>query len=151
MIRRPPRSTRTDTLFPYTTLIRSRRPGVLETGRRDRIHHACGRHHPDGRQVHVQRRRRQCRGRAGRCRRRGTAAPPPHGHPPPMNRNLVPLLVAGALLATVPGLAPLHAAPHADPSVRLASPSNTVRDNTDTHPPTLESPRARLPPAPPHA
>src|SRR3546814_9792656 len=26
MIRRPPRSTRTDTLFPYTTLCRSRRP-----------------------------------------------------------------------------------------------------------------------------
>src|SRR3546814_12730483 len=31
MIRRPPRSTRTDTLFPYTTLFRSRalRPGML--------------------------------------------------------------------------------------------------------------------------
>src|SRR3546814_13688013 len=28
MIRRPPRSTRTDTLFPYTTLFRSRRPSV---------------------------------------------------------------------------------------------------------------------------
>src|SRR3546814_12065940 len=27
MIRRPPRSTRTDTLFPYTTLFRSRSPG----------------------------------------------------------------------------------------------------------------------------
>src|SRR3546814_19656796 len=27
MIRRPPRSTRTDTLFPYTTLFRSYRPG----------------------------------------------------------------------------------------------------------------------------
>src|SRR3546814_8299506 len=27
MIRRPPRSTRTDTLFPYTTLFRSRRKG----------------------------------------------------------------------------------------------------------------------------
>src|SRR3546814_2737555 len=26
MIRRPPRATRTDTLFPYTTLFRSRRP-----------------------------------------------------------------------------------------------------------------------------
>src|SRR3546814_4185520 len=31
MIRRPPRSTRTDTLFPYTTLFRSEgRPGKLE-------------------------------------------------------------------------------------------------------------------------
>src|SRR3546814_6573051 len=29
MIRRPPRSTRTDTLFPYTTLFRSVRYGVL--------------------------------------------------------------------------------------------------------------------------
>src|SRR3546814_16025142 len=28
MIRRPPRSTRTDTLFPYTTLFRSERRGV---------------------------------------------------------------------------------------------------------------------------
>src|SRR3546814_18505825 len=30
MIRRPPRSTRTDTLFPYTTLFRSQ-PGLSET------------------------------------------------------------------------------------------------------------------------
>src|SRR3546814_18274954 len=29
MIRRPPRSTRTDTLFPYTTLFRSRPTGEL--------------------------------------------------------------------------------------------------------------------------
>src|SRR3546814_12708430 len=29
MIRRPPRSTRTDTLFPYTTLFRSQRDGKL--------------------------------------------------------------------------------------------------------------------------
>src|SRR3546814_10741703 len=28
MIRRPPRSTRTDTLFPYTTLFRSHRQGL---------------------------------------------------------------------------------------------------------------------------
>src|SRR3546814_14330446 len=30
MIRRPPRSTRTDTLFPYTTLFRSGDPRLLE-------------------------------------------------------------------------------------------------------------------------
>src|SRR3546814_4076208 len=30
MIRRPPRSTRTDTLFPYTTLFRSRDAGHVE-------------------------------------------------------------------------------------------------------------------------
>src|SRR3546814_5129461 len=31
MIRRPPRSTRTDTLFPYTTLFRSDRSGPMPT------------------------------------------------------------------------------------------------------------------------
>src|SRR3546814_11988427 len=31
MIRRPPRSTRTDTLFPYTTLLRSLRPPIPAT------------------------------------------------------------------------------------------------------------------------
>src|SRR3546814_17679218 len=36
MIRRPPRSTRTDTLFPYTTLFRSRETfGSLEEWRQD--------------------------------------------------------------------------------------------------------------------
>src|SRR3546814_9276648 len=39
MIRRPPRSTRTDTLFPYTTLFRSRGgvevSGHIDIGRRD--------------------------------------------------------------------------------------------------------------------
>src|SRR3546814_5613760 len=39
MIRRPPRSTRTDTLFPYTTLFRSR----LRTGNRQHI--------PDARRI----------------------------------------------------------------------------------------------------
>src|SRR3546814_18810185 len=33
MIRRPPRSTRTDTLFPYTTLFRSHRQGEGRLGR----------------------------------------------------------------------------------------------------------------------
>src|SRR3546814_19649295 len=31
MIRRPPRSTLTDTLFPYTTLFRSDRPAALDS------------------------------------------------------------------------------------------------------------------------
>src|SRR3546814_9352287 len=35
MIRRPPRSTRTDTLFPYTTLFRSPGKGVAGKGVRD--------------------------------------------------------------------------------------------------------------------
>src|SRR3546814_1457384 len=36
MIRRPPRSTRTDTLLPYTTLFRSRRAGGVLDMRLDR-------------------------------------------------------------------------------------------------------------------
>src|SRR3546814_2236506 len=32
MIRRPPRSTRTDTLFPYTTLFRSEEPHRIQPG-----------------------------------------------------------------------------------------------------------------------
>src|SRR3546814_11038837 len=47
MLRRPPRSTRTDTLFPYTTLFRSRvQPGcplLLPGGRRHRAVRALGR------------------------------------------------------------------------------------------------------------
>src|SRR3546814_5199538 len=40
MIRRPPRSTRTDTLFPYTTLFRSLRRWSRTTGgRSDATHH----------------------------------------------------------------------------------------------------------------
>src|SRR3546814_3733536 len=44
MIRRPPRSTRTDTLFPYTTLFRSRPAagaagrGAVPEGRGDQVH-----------------------------------------------------------------------------------------------------------------
>src|SRR3546814_7374140 len=34
MIRRPPRSTRTDTLFPYTTLFRSRKGGAAHRAHR---------------------------------------------------------------------------------------------------------------------
>src|SRR3546814_8736148 len=38
MIRRPPRSTRTDTLVPYTTLFRSRRRRHRPRTRQDRCH-----------------------------------------------------------------------------------------------------------------
>src|SRR3546814_4285124 len=49
MIRRPPRSTRTDTLFPYTTLFRSRRdpPGGHPRSRRARAHRLDRRPHRD--------------------------------------------------------------------------------------------------------
>src|SRR3546814_1789134 len=42
MIRRPPRSTRTDTLFPYTTLFRS----TPDRDRSGRNPHLFGRRHP---------------------------------------------------------------------------------------------------------
>src|SRR3546814_5429939 len=45
MIRRPPRSTRTDTLFPYTTLFRSAIPGSRAGLREDR--HTRGRNRSD--------------------------------------------------------------------------------------------------------
>src|SRR3546814_18371555 len=45
MIRRPPRSTRTDTLVPYTTLFRSDR---RQEGRREQLHReAVQRRHPE--------------------------------------------------------------------------------------------------------
>src|SRR3546814_6218316 len=39
MIRRPPRSTRTDTLFPYTTLFRSDRDASARARARHRLRH----------------------------------------------------------------------------------------------------------------
>src|SRR3546814_2204062 len=49
MIRRPPRSTRTDTLFPYTTLFRSRGRGIDPLPRI--VRHRCRkRFQPFGRQ-----------------------------------------------------------------------------------------------------
>src|SRR3546814_6191999 len=55
MIRRPPRSTRTDTLFPYTTLFRSgvavAEHGEVGTGLGDRLVDLVGDHHRRDRQV----------------------------------------------------------------------------------------------------
>src|SRR3546814_5351178 len=48
MIRRPPRSTRTDTLFPYTTLFRSRCAGQHVVAERDPCH-SCAVAHRDRR------------------------------------------------------------------------------------------------------
>src|SRR3546814_9585020 len=79
MIRRPPRSTRTDTLFPYTTLFRSLHP-------RDRWLHRPGRrdHAAQGRQPGADRRAGQGHRRldarqprvAGTSTTRSTAPPP---------------------------------------------------------------------------
>src|SRR3546814_2789627 len=48
MIRRPPRSTRTDTLFPYTTLFRSDQDGIAEGRDEGDLAHP---HRLDGEQV----------------------------------------------------------------------------------------------------
>src|SRR3546814_15051431 len=68
MIRRPPRSTRTDTLFPYTTLFRSRH-GADDL---DALHHSGRRSGPRGDAPGAQARRPAavCRARAI-ARRRG--------------------------------------------------------------------------------
>src|SRR3546814_5114517 len=51
MIRRPPRSTRTDTLFPYTTLFRSVEPGSPAAAPERRLYRASGKHVAAGRPV----------------------------------------------------------------------------------------------------
>src|SRR3546814_18522659 len=50
MIRRPPRSTRTDTLFPYTTLFRSEDQQAEDMGtvRGEWFHHDRARYHAEG-------------------------------------------------------------------------------------------------------
>src|SRR3546814_16860682 len=59
MIRRPPRSTRTDTLFPYTTLFRSlahiRIAGENREGAKHDLHHAIETGYP---RIHATNRRR---------------------------------------------------------------------------------------------
>src|SRR3546814_3372930 len=70
MIRRPPRSTRTDTLFPYTTLFRS----AGEAGAGSRQYHEPGQD-PAGLAAAGERPRRRRRAQCRRARRRraGTA------------------------------------------------------------------------------
>src|SRR3546814_17101306 len=62
MIRRPPRSTRTDTLFPYTTLFRSRPAGRSTAKTRSAGPGGC----------------RRARSAGCRTRRRGTTRGPAH-------------------------------------------------------------------------
>src|SRR3546814_7414642 len=69
MIRRPPRSTRTDTLFPYTPLFRS--PDGAERPAADAARRRVGRaRHPGGRHAAGHRRRPAHDGPAGAADRR---------------------------------------------------------------------------------
>jgi len=62
-----------------------------------------------------------------------------------MNRKLTSLLVAGALLAAVPGLAPVQAAPQAAAAnATQATPSKLVLENSERILSTLESRRAEF-------
>src|SRR3546814_4977054 len=75
MLRRPPRSTRTDTLFPYTTLFRSSQAETRDDGRAGHDT-GCG----DGRCVPARRRGGAARGvRAGVDRRAPRRRRPQHG------------------------------------------------------------------------
>src|SRR3546814_7117111 len=85
MIRRPPRSTRTDTLFPYTTLFRSRHKADPPDCRTDP---GCWR--PASRSSH------RCRSRYRQHARKGSAMTSQHdqpgrieasGIPPPLGGN----------------------------------------------------------------
>ncbi|GAB3311350.1 MlaC/ttg2D family ABC transporter substrate-binding protein [Luteimonas notoginsengisoli] len=62
-----------------------------------------------------------------------------------MNRKLLPLLVAGALLASAPALLPVHAAPQAAAAATTQpTPSKLVLDNSQRILTTLESRRAEF-------
>ncbi len=62
-----------------------------------------------------------------------------------MNRKLIPLLVAGTLLAAAPGLLPVQAAPQAAAAANMqGSPCKLVLDNSQRILSTLESRRAEF-------
>src|SRR3546814_12307572 len=48
MLRQPPRSTRTDTIFPYTTLFRSNARGAVSKGMTLKYQALSGHHKPEG-------------------------------------------------------------------------------------------------------
>src|SRR3546814_12506919 len=75
MLRRPPRSTRTDTLFPYTTLFRSATPG---TSRKTPTFRLRDRHEPPPRYRPV---------RLPRCRQEHLAQPHPEEPRRPPRRS----------------------------------------------------------------
>src|SRR3546814_20660869 len=89
--RRPPRSTRTDTLFPYTTLFRSpvlHRPGRLARG----VHHRRQRNH----------RARQARGRLCVVRQRVRLQLPGGSRRTTRHRRGIPAVPEGLSRATDP-------------------------------------------------
>src|SRR3546814_16768799 len=121
MIRRPPRSTRTDTLFPYTTLFRSTRAARSSRPRRD----GTPRSAPPAPAC-----------RPARCRRSPTSAFP--GSAPTRARQR----------ATAYHQHPHH--PEHHPLGTFPPPHNTPRDRTsgvtDPRPPGPPPPRGQPPP-----
>src|SRR3546814_11085555 len=124
MIRRPPRSTRTDTLFPYTTRFRSFGAGLHPAP----AHPDPGARHPDAALPHPRRRRRTSygvrrdpRGRAALLRRTPRLVPlrppaTPHGR----LRHLAGRGRPHPRHLAVPGRLPAHGSyGSADPGPRL--------------------------------
>src|SRR3546814_5917617 len=114
MIRRPPRSTRTDTLFPYTTLFRSARPAVATAPRSFALHPLPG-HRTTGAEPEYQQ---------AQCPewRRGEASIQPatdehadqrrHHDGPAQRADQRQILRQRALALARPALAPRVAQPH---------------------------------------
>src|SRR3546814_19362544 len=123
MIRRPPRSTRTDTLFPYTTLFRS--------GRVDRDRARLGRAH---RRLHVrgQESRQEeivdCPSRLTQCDRGAhhKASPFVLGESPMLFRAALLLGAAVLPLSAVAQASPQTAAPAAAPVKPIAFTQRTL-------------------------
>src|SRR3546814_16659114 len=119
MIRRPPRSTRTDTLFPYTTLFRSRVEDALHTQNQEK-------HRPqqDGTAQHpvyhgfspVFRRQGCGMGKESAIYSIGAAANVRSIQPPPRTR---PSSVASSRPAACPGATPYSPAANTRPSPYL--------------------------------
>src|SRR3546814_20178097 len=137
MIRRPPRSTRTDTLFPYTTLFRSRKDGSLYRS------HLQAR--PSRRRRPVAQEPDACVGLQVQA---GTETRPPRRDQPP-SRPAVRLRPPAA--SEAPGPAPLRPARPPLPQLLQARPAPAAHHRRApaavAHTPPAQPP---LPPALPH-
>src|SRR5690606_22900392 len=127
-----------------------RRPGGVQARRGAGVHHPGRRPDADGRQVHVQRRRRQCRARrrAARARRfprSGRRNDPMPPRIPRIPRNALALALAATLLAAAPVLSFAQATPAPAAAASMqGSPSQLVLDNTRRVLETIEARRAEF-------
>src|SRR3546814_20293818 len=130
-IRRPPRSTRTDTLFPYTTLFRSR--DLFRRSPRSALAHAVG-----GRRPAV----------AGRLSAHGWAGPGLRGHGPVVE-FVGPVLHAGTLRGSLSRSIRGYLVPVAEDPLHPGDPIGRPPACPGGVSPPLPSPPRRLQPLPP--